>query len=73
MNEKTEKQLNSIIKEQLKEIEKLENQDLEIKSKIKELKKDNKKLQSLFRKRESNQDDDIIPGQKIVEDVEWSI
>ena len=70
MNEKTEKQLNSIIKEQLKEIEKLEKQDLEIKSKIKELKKDNKKLQSLFRKRESNQDDDIIPGQKIVEDVE---
>jgi len=62
MNEKTEKQLNSIILEQEKEIEKLNNQSKEIKKRIKELLKDNMKLKSLFRQRETVKEDDIVGG-----------
>lgn len=62
MNEKTEKQLNSIISDQEKDIKKKEQQLLTIKEEILDLKKDNKKLKSLFRKRETVDKDDITIG-----------
>jgi len=60
MNEKTEKQLKSIVSEQLKDIEKLEIKKKEITKTITELKKDNKKLSSILTKNQEKEENNIM-------------
>ena len=68
MNDKYEKQLQSMINDIDKEIVKKEELAMTMKEEVRELKKKQKQIKSLFRKRDTVMEDDILPGQ-IVEEV----